>query len=271
MMYLFHWRAVVEILFFSYCFYAGARWLRKDSRLLFGFYAYCFTLLAAQAAELTTIAHCLLVFAPVAAMLSLVFHQDMLAKNYVTVRNITPVKPTTDWLAVLYGSLLTAVQKNQPALVVIEKQDSLASLLVSSSMFHADIQKNLLDLLLASPLYEPSKLIWINHKGQLLALNAQWQATVDEEWVADDVAGLDVWKQDALLLAHKTDALILFINPQTRAVDLICQKKMIEGVTIAQAMLMSKQYLFGANEQLLDSLPQFQRARSTANRTHIQN
>jgi hypothetical protein len=241
------WRSIVEILFFSSIFYSIARWLRKDVRLLRVFVAYCSTLCVAQWLELQTVTHVLTVFAPAVVMLWVVFHQDTLAKRLVTVRNITPVQPVSDWLAVLFGSLLNSVQKNRPAFVVIEKQDSLRSLLASSCGVQTEIQKNLLELLLSSTLYEPNKLVWVNHRGQLLAINAYWHASVDDRWISEEVLSLEVWKQDALLLAHKTDAIVLYIKPETRTVTLICQQKVVEDISVAQALLTVKTYLFSQN------------------------
>ena len=240
----FTWRAIVEILFFSSLFYACFRWLRKDARLLTSFSIYWVALLGAQLLELQTIAHALMVFAPAAVMLCIVLHQDTLAKRYVTVRNVTTVQPTTDWLATLFGVLLSSVQKNRPAFVVIEKHDQLRSLLASANTIHADIQKNLLELLVSSQLYDANKLIWLNHRGELLAINAYWHPTLEGQWISEEVLSLEVWKQDGLLLAHKTDAIVFYIKPETRTVTLISQKKMIEDVSVSQAMLMVKQYLY---------------------------
>lgn len=242
---LFGWRAVVEVLFFAAAFYQFARWLRKDSRLLLSFYGYCAVTVIAHFFHLGVIAQVLTLFAPAAVMVFIVLHQDTLQKKFVTVRNITPAQQPHDWLAVLFGTLLASAQKGKTAYVVIEKHDAIKSLLKSSFPLHAHVQKSLLDLLLASDLYDDSKLIWVNHHGELLAINAVWNIEHDAHWISEDVVDLPQWKQDALLLAHKTDALIVCLDPTTRQVEMVGQQKMIERITVAQAMIIMKQYLFG--------------------------
>ena len=263
----FVWRASAEILFFSSLFYFTARWLQKDIRLLKLFFAYCATLCTAQWLELPTISYALTLFAPAFLMVCVVFHQESLAKRFVTVRNITPVQPVSDWLALLFGALLNSVQKNRPAFVVIEKQDSLKSLLASSCPLQTDLQKHLLELLLSATLYEPNKLVWLTHRGQLVGINSYWQATVDDRWMAEEILSLDVWKQDALLLAHKTDALVFYIKPETRLATIICQQKIVEDITVTQALMTIKTYLF-AQSQVQHGV--VQPLRSQSNQTQVQ-
>jgi hypothetical protein len=252
---LFGWRAVVEVLFFAIALYQFARWLRKDSRLLLSFYGYCTTVVIAHFFHLGVIAQVLTLFAPAMVMVFIVLHQDTLQKKFVTIRNITPAQQPHDWLAVLFGTLLASAQKGKAAYVVIEKNDSIKSLLKSSFPLHANVQKSLLDLLLASDLYDDSKLIWVNHHGQLLAINAVWNIELDAQWISEDVVDLPQWKQDALLLAHKTDALVVYLDPMSRCVDLVGQQKMLEGVTVAQAMIVVKQYLFGNQPLVAEAIP----------------
>lgn len=249
---LFHWSHLIEILFFAALFYYFSLWLRRDRQknLLFSFYAYCAVTFLAYAFNLTAISSFLFLFAPVTIMLFILLHQDTLQKNFVTVRTITPARMlNTEWLPILMQSLLVAINNNKMAICVIEKNDALKTLLSSPLTFNAPIQKELLDILLASTAFESTKMIWVNHHGQLLAMNATWQSLVDEPWVTEDVQQLDAWKQDAVLLTNKTDALVFGMHPATRTFTIIAQKKIVEGIQTSEAVMIIKQYLVGKSPE----------------------
>jgi hypothetical protein len=172
-------------------------------------------------------------------------HHETLQKNYITARNITPaVQKEADWLSTLMRSFLISLNKNQSILCVIEKHDSLKSMLEAPLVFNTALHKDLLDVVLNSQLFDSTKMIWVNHHGQLCAVNAAWEADHDETWKTKDILDLEEWMQDALLLAHKTDALIFKINPTTRTVDLIAQKKILEKLSINDATATIKKYLY---------------------------
>jgi hypothetical protein len=243
---LFHWTDVFEIFFFAAIFYYVSLWLRKDKKknLLFYFYAYCLATFLAYTFHLETATRFLFLYSPVIAMIFLMLHEDSLQKNFIVARSTAAAKPKQDWLALLFQSLLTVTNRKKQIICAIEKNDSLKTLLDSPLSFHADIEKNLLDILLNSPSFDGTKILLLNHHGQLLALNATWQALVDETWTAD-IQNLETWKQDAFLLTNKTDALVFSIEPESRTVTIIAQKKFLEAVSIQEAIITIKHYLYG--------------------------
>jgi hypothetical protein len=243
---LFHWKDLVEIFFFSSIFYYSSLWLRRDrtKNLLFYFYAYGLVGIASYAFALETITLCLFLYAPVAAMIFLMLHQTQLQKNFITAQSITPPQQRRDWLSTLFQSLLGAVNSNKQIICVIEKFDSLKTVLDSNLSFNAEVDKGLLDILFTSDFFDHNKMILVNHHGSLLAINATWHSMVDEEWTTD-IQNLETWKQDAFLLTNKTDALVLSIDPQTRTATLIAQKKFLENISLNEALLTIKQYLYG--------------------------
>ncbi len=243
--YLFGWRMAVEVIFFAALFYYTVSWLSADKRknLVLWFYGYCAAAFGAHILHLPTMAQFLFLFAPAAIMIFVLFHQDTLQRNFIVAKNITPARPTNDWLGDLMGVFLSTVSKNKPVICVIEKTDALCTLLASPLTFNTPIQKNLLEILLNSTAFESQKMIWINHHGQLMALNASWHQ-LDDEWFKSEMGDTQAWKQDAILLTNKTDALVFKISPN-RMVDLVAQHKMIEQVSINEALLVIKQYLYG--------------------------
>ncbi len=243
--YLIGWRMAVEVLFFSGLFYYTVRWLSADKHknLVLWFYGYCTAAFGAHILNLPTVAQFLFLFAPAAIMLFALVHQDVLQRNFIVAKNITPARSNNDWLTDLMGVFLGTVSKNKPVICVIEKTDALCTLLASPLTFNTPIQKNLLEILLNSAAFESNKMVWINHHGQLIALNASWHE-LDDSWFADTMTDVETWKQDAILLTNKTDALVFKISPN-RMVDLVAQQKVIDQISINEALLIIKHYLYG--------------------------
>lgn len=256
--YLLGWRMAVEVVFFAALFYYTVRWLSNDKtkNLVLWFYAYCAAAFGAHIFNLPTMAQFLFLFGPAAVMVFVLLHQETLQRNYIVTKNITPARQTNDWLGDLMSVFLGTVSKNKPVICVIEKTDALCTLLSSPLTFNTQIQKNLLDILLNSTAFEGNKMIWINHHGQLIALNASWHQ-LDDEWFRNEIADDEAWKQDAILLTNKTDALVFKISPN-RTVDLIAQQKLIEQVSIHEALLVIKHYLYG--KEKTESVPTARRA-----------
>jgi len=243
-------KSIIEILCISSAFYYFSLWLRRDRQknLLFSFYAYCVAIILAHACNVTLIEQILFMVAPVTLMLFILVHQETLQKNFILTQNITPAVADTDWLGMLMRIFLIALSKNKSVVCVIEKHDSLKTVLTAPLSFNAQIQKDLMDILLSSDSFDAQKMIWVNHHGQLLAINATWNSLVDEAWIDSSIHELEEWKQDALLLANKTDALIFKIYPETRTVDLIAQKRLLEHLPINDAVATIKKYLYGTEQ-----------------------
>lgn len=244
---LFHWTDIIEVVFFVSAFYYWSSWLAKDHsrNLLFSFYAYCTLICGAYVCSLNTLTHVLFLYSPVTVMLFILFHQTTLQKNFVVAHTITRATTYThDWLSVVLQSFLTAAHNNKPIVCAIEKYDSLATVLKAPLTFNTTIKKDLLDILLSSHSFDPKKIILISQTGQLLALNASWQSPTDELWAAD-IQPMETWKQDAILLTNKTDALVFAIAPTTRLFTIIAHKKIIENINAHEAIITIKHYLYG--------------------------
>lgn len=248
--YLFGWQSIVEILFVSTVCYYFCLWLRADRKknLLFGFYAYCFVTLIAYLLELTVITQLIWLLAPATIMLFILIHQESLQKHFIVARTVHEVSQEAKeahWLSALAQSLLVAVDNNKRVTCIIEKSDHLKPLLATQCTFNTAIQKSLLDIILASSLFDANKMIWVNHHGNLVAINATWQLLVDETWIEKEITHFEPFKQDALLLTNKTDALVFSINPHTRTCTIIAQKTIVEALAIHDALTVIKNYVYG--------------------------
>lgn len=231
--YILGWRHIIEILFFAAVFYYTSLWLKHDkqSNMLPIFYGYCFTIFASYALGLSAISQFLLLFAPVTVMLFIMVHQHTLQKNFVTARNIRPEGDDTKWLDTLTHSMLVAINNNQSMICIIEKNDNLEHLLDAPYMLNSTINHDLLDIVVASKLFEHDKMIWITNTGSLKAINATYGNTIDPTWIEQSLKTAEHWKQDALFIASKSDALIIKAFPLTRTFTIIYDQTVQESIT----------------------------------------
>lgn len=251
--YFLGWRSVIEIFFCAALFYHFSQWLKRDRHhnLLPGFYAYCITALLSYALKLTLITYLMVFFAPVVLMLFIIVHHDLLQKNFVIARTITPAKKTEhDWLTTLMSCLMAAAHRNKAITCIIERHDSLVAVVSSPLTFNTDVHKDLLDILMTSPSFNAKAMLWLNHHGTLLGINASLHTPIDDVWLDASVNQLEPWKQQALLLTTKTDAVILHID-ETRTCTIIAQNNVMDGIAPAQAVQTIKQILYGKKESFL--------------------
>jgi len=212
-----NWQTVVEILFFSVLFYYGARWLTQDKkrRLIRPFFAYCLFIVLSYFFELTVIYTFLITYAPLAAMLFVLFHQDTLQKNFITVRRYIPAKVSTDWQQELIRIMLIARNNGTCLRVLIEQADNVDELLNTPFIINSPFQEKLIETLINSAIFAEHQLIWFKSDGTIASINASLKQSVDTEWKKTKTQELDCWYQDATLLINKTDALIIATNKQT--------------------------------------------------------
>lgn len=239
---------ILEITLISGAIYYFSRWLRNDRQknLLLYFYSYCTLLLGCYWLELSVASTFLWATAPIALLLFIIFHQESLQKNFVMLRNSAPLhepKAQGDWLETLIGNCLIAANNNKSIYCVIEHKDNLNDILTASLPLYADVQKNLLSMLLESETFDQTKLLWINSHGRLLGLNATWNQNLEESWMAQNVKALDAWQQDALFFTVKTDAIVFKLNPKTRTFDIVAHGKTFNGINASLTLKTIEKYL----------------------------
>jgi DNA integrity scanning protein DisA with diadenylate cyclase activity len=233
------WRDSLEILIFSSSIYYFLLWLKKDTQknLTFTFYLYCTLLLGAYYAELPMLHSFLLSSAPLVLMLFIVLHQETLQRNFIMFkRPATQNSLELSWTDELIRSCLTALNNKKELLVLIERNDSLKNLLYAPCLFHADLKKDIFDILAEKHTPTNDYMVWVTHEGKLVAINTSWRINVDEEWVTEEAAALHKWKQDSIFISSKTDALIFKVKPLTRTFDLIMQGKLAEDLSSEQLL-----------------------------------
>lgn len=243
----FFWRNIIEIIFFSSLFYYLALWLRKDKQksLTLYFYVYCLLIIASYNLQLTTIYSFLLFFAPVIIMAFILIHQKILQRNFITLKNIKPSdKRHAEWLNDLMSTCLVAINNNKEIRCIIECNDNLQDLVVTPFFLQAHINKELLSMLIESQSYDETKMLWITQQGILIGINATWKLEADfETWPDIENKRISPWHQDTLLCTSRTDALIFIITPQTRTFDIMISGKIIDRISVNNAISIIKNYI----------------------------
>lgn len=237
----------IEIIFFSIGIYYFSLWLKQDRQknLLFSFYGYCSIVFSCYYLNLPTLTLFLFITAPIAIMLFILFHQELLQKNFIALAAINALKPEeeNDWLETVIRGCLIAINNNKTIYGVIENKDSLASMLTCHMPLYADIQKNVLAMTLESSSYDQEKMLWITAQGKLLGINTQWNNSPSDIIASNNVAMLALWQQEALFFTHKTDAIIFSINPSSRSFTLIAQGKIVNQVSAAHALTTIRKFI----------------------------
>lgn len=243
----FSWKDGLEIFVLSAGIYYFLRWLRQDAHkhLVMHFYAYCGIFFASHFMGLQTVTWLFMVTAPAVFVIFFIIHQETLQKNFIAFKKIVPAQVQNHgWLDALLGALVYAMHKNRDVLCVIERTDSLEHFTTTTCRLNADIHKDFLQFLIDSWLLAADGMLWVDVRGKLVAVNTHWRhAPIGDDWVLEHAKTLPVWKQDAILITSKTDALIIHASVTTRLFTIITQGRCIEELTARHAYNFLHRYI----------------------------
>jgi hypothetical protein len=236
----YYWGDYIEIFIVSIIFYYIALWLAKDRQqnLLWYFYAYCGLTILAYSINLYALSLFFLFCAPIVMTLFIIAHQETLQRNIIALKNIAPAQARSDdWLDNLLRSCLGAAHNNTSITCVIEHNDNLQDFLQAELSINAHLQKNILDIILASDIYNDHLMIWVNTQGILRAINAQWRT------VKSDIEHTHDWQDYAHIYTAKTDALVFQLNHKNRLFTIIAHNDTSDSLRPEQAhTFIKKQY-----------------------------
>lgn len=241
--YIFGWSDAIEILFFSGALYYFSAWLAHDSKknLVLTFYGYCLLIITSSYAQLTTVHTAALIFSPAALMIFILLHQEVLQRNYIAFKQIIPAqksKAEGDWIDSLIRTCLIAFNQKKDLLCIIEQQDILSDFINPGLLIETDLHKGLLETLITSNSFEQNKYIWLRSHGIAVAINCSWQ---HDSTAATEKIDMPSWKQEALLITQKTDALIFKTYSENRLFDVVIQGKLYDNLnTNAMIKLLNK-------------------------------
>ena len=233
---------MAEILFFSVIIYYFSLWLKNDKRnnLLFYFYLYSLCFFSAFMSNLTIITVFLVYTAPVLLLLFIIFHEQLLQKNFITLTNKPPKNIVSkDWQQELISTLLYAINYKKSIICVIETTDSLRHYLSSPFIFNSKIDQQLLTFLIESPSFDQKKIMWCTSQGILIGINTQLKAPLAHE----EINLTTSLEQTVLLMTHKTDTLVLKADAQSQSFEMIVQGGAYKSLTGSQLLLLLKKHL----------------------------
>jgi hypothetical protein len=236
----------IEILVISAGIYYFLRWIEKDKQknLLFFVYGYYTTYLLVQYSALTTLSTLLMYTIPSTLVLCIILHQETLQRNSIVFKKEPKqAQESGFWLDEFIKLCLSALNNKKELLFVLERTDSLQELITTPGMFYADIKKETAELLFEKQYCDGQKFIWLQQEGKLLSINAQWKLTHYQDWINDDIRTLARWKQDALFITAKTDALIIKINSISRSFDIISNGILYEHNDAQQTAVLLRKHL----------------------------
>jgi hypothetical protein len=244
-LHILNWRDCIEILFFSSLVYIFLKWLKQDrhKNLVTAFYSYTLLACGAYYFQFFTISYVLINFFPIALVIFMILHQELLQKNFITLQRVTIPENEFDWFEELTRSCLTALNSNREIICVIERHDSLKNIITTPCHFYADFKKDIFDILLEKQIQGPYAFMWFNQEGKIVGINAYWNFKIDEEWITPEAQTVHKWKQDALFISSKTDALIFKITPLTRTFDIVTHGKLLEEIPSHQAFTIMQRYI----------------------------
>jgi diadenylate cyclase len=246
---LYNYQNYLEIIILSFLIYKALRWLQSDHTkpMVLYVYLYAGTLIFSNLINATTLFWILIICSPVAAMLCIIAHQNNIQK-YFAWKNVhhfdTTTLPDKEWMEILVRSILFAAHHKKNIFCVIQRNDYIQHLIEGSYTLNIPIQKNVLDLIFASPLIENPSVILVTQFGTLKYVNALWSSRMlDHMMLLGEHDSLQHSQEAALVLSRRTDAIIVHITPNTEQNAIWYQDTHLQNLSTEQILIIMKKLL----------------------------
>ncbi len=236
---IYKWIDFLEISFLSVTIYYFSLWLKRDvqKNLAPGFFTLCSIIILSYALDMNNISNFLIIFMPSILMLFILVHQNILQKNFISIKNIAvPKIKNNNWIDLFMRHCLNLMNQNKQITCAIEGRDNLEGFLINEININTPVNKEIIDLIVNSSIFKENKIVHINYQGDLLGVNAVWNTNNHTFWISEEVRNIEIWKQDSLLFSSKTDVLVFKLCPKKRNFDIIAQGKIMENLAIAPAV-----------------------------------
>ncbi len=250
MVVIYYVKQALEIFFFSGIVYAFSLWLKKDKRtnLLLYFYGYYITFSCAFFLNLTTVSLFLLYSSPLALLLFILFHQEVLQRNFIalTKTHVANTNQTDQWLENLIRICLHHMNNNSCLYIVIENHSDLKPFIQSNYLLNSPISLELLSLVTESPHFDSKKIIWCNSAGTIIGINGSWHIATD----SSQQISIPSWQQEALLMTLKTDTIVFKVNSIKRSFEVVLKGILYDAVSAPQIVPFIKKNLYSSHQSL---------------------
>ncbi|RTL05912.1 hypothetical protein EKK58_06800 [Candidatus Dependentiae bacterium] len=221
---------LIEIIFFVCIAFAIITLLAKDKRCnMVGYFVlYLFALIITHECALLSIHYFLYWMSPCFAFLFMLFQQEQLQKNFVTITHTShdiALQPTADFITILLQIGLHNSLNNKKSFFIIEGNQDLSLLIDTHVPLQIPLQKKVIECICDSALYNQDLAIWIQYTGIIKGINSQ-------------LIQNNTMQYDRLL--NKTDCFIIYCNEKS-AWTFKHRNIMYEQLNTAQIQKLCKQ------------------------------
>lgn len=169
---------IIELLFFVSIAYAIITLLAKDKRCnMVGYFAlYLIALTLTHECSLFTIHHFLYWMSPCFAVLFIIFQQEQLQKNFVTITHTNTdrtLKHTSNFITTSLQIGLHNSLNNKKSFFIIEGNEDLSILMDTEVPLHIPLHKQVIECICDSILYNDNLSIWTHYTGIIKGINSQ--------------------------------------------------------------------------------------------------
>ena len=253
---IYSWQDFIEILFFSLIVYTISMWLKQDhsDKLLPAFYGYLCLFCSSYFFSLSTIHNALFVAAPVVATLLIMYHQKQLQKNFILARK-QPLEPKKiagpHWIEECIRSCLVVAHQKKEITCIIENRDSLEHMIDYQILLDVHIQKNVLNLLLLSDLFQSKKPIWLKRSGKVFSVNCSWSDNLTSDSLLSLSSRQPDWQNYGSIVTSKTDAILFHINAEPEKSGVCYKGEIIQKMSSDHVLKFIKQVIQKQNKQTM--------------------
>lgn len=250
---LYNYQNYLEVLILSFFIYKALRWLQSDHTKPMILYVYLYTgmMLFSQLIHAMILFWILAICAPIAAIICIIAHQKNIQK-YFAWKNLhrfeSSTLPDGQWLEILMRSVLLAAHHKKNIFCVIQRKDYILHFIQASYKMELPIQKNILDLIFASPLIENPSIILVTELGVLQHVNAEWSDKLLEYMmILGQHDSVEHCQEAANILSRRTDAILWHINPHTQECSIWYQDAHIKNMSVDQVLTLLKKLIPESN------------------------
>lgn len=245
-----------EIFVFTVIIYKCLRWLQTDytKPMVLYIYLYSGTLISSHMMNAPILFWTLLICSPIVAILSIITHQTHLQKYIAHASTKTfyaQALPDPLWIEMLLRSVLFAAHHKKNIFCIMMRHDNIQHFLEAPYTLNVPIQKDILDLILASTMIENPSIMLIDHHGNLKYINATWSDRMHKHMIITmHHSSVQHSESASSIIANLSDAIIFNINPISKHATVWHHDTVVHDISIDQLLSICKKIIFTAKKPI---------------------